>query len=62
MSSGVLTIPIPRAVGWTLALQPRQQFKDPSWNRHMVLQDGEKEWGFVKDAVMTPCVGAFLWE
>ena len=38
-----------------------QEFKDPSWNRHMVLQDEQKEWGFVEDAVMTLCVYAFLW-
>lgn len=62
MGSSVLTIPIPRAVGWTLALQPGQGFKDPSWNGHMVLQDQEKEWGLVKDAVVTSWVGAFLWE
>lgn len=64
MGSSVLTIPIPRAVGcpYSQALQPGQGFKDPSWNGHMVLQDQEKEWGLVKDAVVTSCVGAFLWE
>lgn len=58
----MLIVPISRAVRLTLALQTRQEFKDPSWNRVMVLQDQEKEWRFVKDAVMTSCVGAFLRE
>jgi len=38
-----------------------QEWKDPSWNRHVVLQDQQKEWGFVEDAAMTSRVGAFLW-
>lgn len=38
-----------------------QESKDPHCNRNLVLLVQQKEQGYVEDADMAPCVGAFLW-